>query len=345
MAAPAAAAAPGLLGRELLDPPRDGITSLQFFADTALLLASSWDGTARVYDVAAGTLQGTFAHGAPVLDAAFENEGLIYTGGLGGAVKRYDFFAGQEASLGTHDAPVKCVEWLPSRGLLVTGSWDSTLRLWDPRLAPGPAGQQVARVQLPGKVYSMSASDTRLVVGMSGRHVDVYDLRTLEAGQPEQRRESSLKFQTRCVRCFADGAGYALASVEGRVAMEFFDTSEAAQARKYAFKCHRRNEAGKDFVFPVNAIAFNRRFGTFATGGGDGVVNFWDGENKKRLHQVAGYPTSVAALAFNGAATKLAVAASYTFEQGEREHPADAIFVRDVAEGEVRPKQRQQAPA
>lgn len=145
--------------------------------------------TARVYDVAAGTLQGTFAHGAPVLDAAFENEGLIYTGGLGGAVKRcgiprhvsqeapkayaaygtqcgarfhatapaccrfsslrwlhpaaepamapsltcpalpcllcrYDFFAGQEASLGTHDAPVKCVEWLPSRGLLVTGSWD-----------------------------------------------------------------------------------------------------------------------------------------------------------------------------------------------------------------------------
>lgn len=61
--------------------------------------------------------------------------------------------------------------------------------------------------------------------------------------------------------------------------------------------------------------------------------------------QVAGYPTSVAALAFNGAATQLAVAASYTYEQGEREHPADAIFVRDVGEGEVRPKQRQPAPA
>lgn len=34
------------------------------------------------------------------------------------------------------------------------------------------------------------------------------------------------------------------------------------------------------------------------------------------LHpQIAGYPTSIAALAFNGAATQLAVAASYTFEQ------------------------------
>ena len=52
----------------------------------------------------------------------------------------------------------------------------STLRLWDPRAAPG-AGQ-VARLSLPGKAYSMSASQQRLVVGCSGRHVDIYDLRT-----------------------------------------------------------------------------------------------------------------------------------------------------------------------
>lgn len=91
--------------------------------------------------------------------------------------------------------------------------------------------------------------------------------RSLESGKPEQRRESSLKFQTRCVRCFADGAGYALSSVEGRVAMEFFDLGDEAQAKKYAFKCHRRNEGGRDVVYPVNAIAFNAAHGTFATGG------------------------------------------------------------------------------
>lgn len=34
--------------------------------------------------------------------------------------------------------------------------------------------------------------------------------------------------------CFhAHNAGYALSSVEGRVAMEFFDLSEASQAKKY----------------------------------------------------------------------------------------------------------------
>lgn len=49
--------------------------------------------------------------------------------------------------------------------------------------------------------------------------------------------------------------------------MEYFDNNEQVQSRKYAFKCHRRSEAGRDLVYPVNAIAFHPVFGTFATGG------------------------------------------------------------------------------
>ncbi len=54
--------------------------------------------------------------------------------------------------------------------------------------------------------------------------------------QPEQLRESSLKYQTRAIACYTDGRGYALGSVEGRVAMEYFDQGPEAQANKYAFK-------------------------------------------------------------------------------------------------------------
>lgn len=90
---------------------------------------------------------------------------------------------------------------------------------------------------------------------------------SIKSGQPEQTRESSLKYQTRCIRCYPNGTGYALSSIEGRVAMEYFDNSEQVQTKKYAFKCHRRSEAGRDVVFPVNAIAFHPIFGTFATGG------------------------------------------------------------------------------
>ncbi|KAH1140112.1 hypothetical protein GLYMA_10G257700v4 [Glycine max] len=74
-------------------------------------------------------------------------------------------------------------------------------------------------------------------------------------------------------------SGYALSSVEGRVVMEFFDLSEASQAKIYAFKCHRKSEAGRDIVYPVNAIAFHPIYGTFATGVCDGCVNVWDGNN------------------------------------------------------------------
>lgn len=70
----------------------------------------------------------------------------------------------------------------------------------------------------------MSVSDVRTVVGTSNRHIWVYDMRSLV--EPEQRRVSSLKFQTRCVRVFPDKSGYAVGSVEGRVAVEYFDTSK-----------------------------------------------------------------------------------------------------------------------
>ncbi len=35
-----------------------------------------------------------------------------------------------------------------------------------------------------------------------------------------------------------------------------------------------------------------------------------------------------------------AVASSYTFEEGERDHPADSIYVRTMAEVEIKPKSK-----
>ncbi|KAK9846411.1 hypothetical protein WJX81_003316 [Elliptochloris bilobata] len=325
-----------VLGQPLDDPPGDGITALRFSATSDLLMATSWDGTARLYDAGRRTLRGSYSQVAPALDGAFQDDSVVYVGGLDGLVRRYDFFTRTEMVLGEHERGVRCVEWLAERGALATGSWDATLRVWDPRLPPGQ--NCTAMLSLPGRVFSMAQSGSRLVVATSGRHVLIYDLRALEAGRPEQERESSLKFQTRCVRCFPDATGFALSSVEGRVAMEYFDPSNSAQAKKYAFKCHRRSEGGRDTVYPVNAIAFAPFHGTFATGGCDGVVNMWDGENKKRLCQISAYPTSVAALAFSRDGRTLAVASSYTYEQGEQAHAPDAIYLRPMSDAETRPK-------
>ena len=46
----------------------------------------------------------------------------------------------------------------------------------------------------------MSVCGEKFVVGTAGRKVYVWDLRNV--GCVLQRRESSLKYQTRCIRCF-----------------------------------------------------------------------------------------------------------------------------------------------
>ncbi len=64
----------------------------------------------------------------------------------------------------------------------------------------------------------------------------------------------------------------------------------------------------------------------------------WDGINKKKLTSLPPFATSIAALAFNHDGTELAIASSYTFEEGEREHPRDEIFVRAMSDVECLPK-------
>ena len=67
--------------------------------------------------------------------------------------------------------------------------------------------------------------------------------------------------------------------------------------------------------------------GTFATGGCDGHVCVWDSENKRRISLLRQYDTSISSMAWSADGQSLAVAASYTFEEGEKEHPPDAVHV------------------
>ena len=61
-------------------------------------------------------------------------------------------------------------------------------------------------------------------------------------------------------------------------------------------------------------------YGTFATGGGDGHVNIWDGKNKKRICQFPPYKTSISSLDFNSTGNLLAVAASYNWQYYDIEY-------------------------
>jgi cell cycle arrest protein BUB3 len=235
--------------------------------------------------------------------------------------------------------------------LLVSASWDSTLHfhyLSNPEKEP-------TTIPLPQKPHSLSITASKLVVAMSARLLYIYQLQStmMLASQangsaaelkPWQQRESSLKFMTRAVACMPNDDGYATSSIEGRVAVEWFDPSSDSQARKYAFKCHRQPDPeneGTDIVYPVNALAFHPTFGTFASGGGDGVVALWDAVAKRRIRQYQKYPASVAALAFSSDGKYLAVGICPGFETGQEEYSGEGatkVYIRELSETEAKGK-------
>ncbi|PLB35620.1 WD40 repeat domain-containing protein [Aspergillus candidus] len=342
----------------LASPPTDAISALKFSPEpeSTRVVVSSWDKNVYLYElrdengnIGEGKMLQKFEHRAPVLDVCFgANEDEIYTAGLDWDVRRIDLTSSTQTVISSHDAGVRSVVYSKEHNMVVSASWDSTLHVH----IIGENISAPAVVPLPSKPFSMSLSPTKLVVAMASRSLHIYDLKALamlasqaEAGkklevEPWQRRESSLKFMTRSVACMPDDAGYASSSIEGRVAVEWFDPSAESQARKYAFKCHRQTADDVDVVYPVNALAFHPVFGTFASGGGDGVVALWDGIAKRRIRQYQKYPASVAALCFSGNGKYLAIAISPGFEDGKDEVAEGTvrIFVRELGPTEARGK-------
>ncbi|KAI7368718.1 putative nuclear pore complex subunit [Hortaea werneckii] len=318
---------------------------------------------------------------APILDVCWgDDDTTLFAVGLDQDVRLLHTTEGgdndhQQEVLSTHSAPSNKLVYTRHHSLLISTSWDGTMHIHH------PATHQYIRVRLPAKPFALSLTTTRLVVAMADRQVSVYDLPALRALldqtggstaredlldiHPWQHRESSLKFMTRALSCMPDGSGFATSSIEGRVGVEWFDPED--QKRSYAFKCHRQTstvpaattagggdgegEEGAeqqqqeeiDIVYPVNALAFHPLHGTFATGGGDGVVALWDANTKRRVKQYGRLGASIAALDFSpDGGSFLAVAASPGFEDGQEDAEPDPsqvrVFVRMLAEGEAKGK-------
>mmetsp|Transcript_9522 Transcript_9522/g.15770 ORF Transcript_9522/g.15770 Transcript_9522/m.15770 type:complete len:375 (+) Transcript_9522:16-1140(+) len=362
----------------LPNPPNDGITSLQYIDKTnssssqQLLASTSWDGALRLHDTSTKTHVTTHVmECGPLLSMTSpSSSSKVFTGGIDGSVRQFDIETSTASLIGMHGAnssgsssddvnkKVACSALSAihdSSSLIASAGWDAKFHLWDVRCSTNNKHQPVITLDLPGKAFGMDTSldGSKVVVATSGRKNCFIDVRSSSllavtntdkenSQQPPianmiLQRDSSLKYQTRCIKFFPSTQGIAIGSIEGRVAIEYLTDigiSNPDNKKKYAFKCHRVN----DTIYPVNDIAFHPIYGTFATGGADGTVVTWDGNSKKKLASLAKLPTSIACLAFNRDGTELAMASSYTFEEGERDHPREEIYVREILEAEVKPK-------
>lgn len=332
----------------------DTISGLSFSPnDDSVLVSSSWDSTLYVHNVTdpAKPASHKLAMEGAVLDVSWgSSSNKVYTAELDKSVKEVDVQTGAMRMLATHDEPVKCVEWSTELNAVLSASWDKTLRLTSPS---GPPASASLRVPVSDKVYALAQAQHRIVAAMANRQVWIWDARMLSSAldkrshdedtagtKPEQRRESSLKFMTRSLKCMPNSLGYATTSIEGRVAVDFFDPSPAQQEKKYAFKCHRQVVDGVDTVFPVLGLAFHPLHGTFATGGGDGTVSLWDPFAKKRLRQFPKYPAPVSSLEFSKDTGRwFAVAFSEDESLGRDRGGGHGIWLRECGD-ECKPKSK-----
>ena len=213
-----------------------------------------------------------------------------------------------------HEQPIRtcCFTTIQGTSVLVTGSWDRTVKYWDLR-QPQPA----VTLQCQERVYAMDIRSKLLVIGTADRYVNIVNLDSPDKFY--KTIQSPLKFQTRVVSCFTEANGFAVGSIEGRCAIQYVEEKDASS--NFSFKCHREtpntgpNKAVSQ-VFSVNAISFHPVHGTFSTAGSDGTFHFWDGNAK---HRLKGYPSvgePITATDFNRTGEIFAYAMSYDWSQG-----------------------------
>lgn len=116
---------------------------------------------------------------------------------------------------------------------------------------------------LEDRVYALDAKGSNIVVGTADKNIHVFD----SCNKLGEFR-SPLNYQTRCISIFEDNSGFAVGSIEGRVAIEYYNEMQykASQQKpqhlkSFVFKCHRHDND----VYAVNAIDFHK-YNTFCTG-------------------------------------------------------------------------------
>lgn len=173
-------------------------------------------------------------------------------------LKVHDVATRAEETIGSHTDALKFIEYVPNRNVIVTGSWDQTVKVWD-RRQRGVVGTYG---QCGGKVYSMSVVDEKIAVGTSGMKALIWDLRNMSSYMIRHKLNHPLN----CIALSPNKECYVVGTVDGRATVYYIDRTPETRKLKHTFKCHRMIEGEYEHVYSITAIRHFNEGSIFATG-------------------------------------------------------------------------------
>jgi polyadenylation factor subunit 2 len=111
------------------------IRALSYSHNDDWLISADHDGVIKYWQPNFNNVQLIQGHSDPIRDIAFSpNDSKFVTASDDSTLKIFDFGRGEEESILTgHGWDAKSCDWHPTKGLLVSGSKDHLVKLWDPR--------------------------------------------------------------------------------------------------------------------------------------------------------------------------------------------------------------------
>lgn len=291
--------------------------------------------------------QGQIQHEAPVLCSDIASDGITtFSSGCDGQIRMWNVTQGSTPSsiqvIGKHDQPVFALKFLTEKNILVSSSWDKSIKFWDCR-QPNP----VQSFNLTSKILAMDAKADILVAGTEDKNFLVYNLSNMSlVGQ----FKSPLTYQLRCMSIFSDNQGFAAGCIEGRITFEYFNememkmrqpnNSKFPNAKSFVFKCHRVDND----IYSVNAVDFYKN-NVLVSAGSDGTISFWNKDIKQRLGSYELFklksPITCAKFTPNGEA--LFYSLSYDWSKGCNQNLQqynNLIYMHPIAEQEMLPRSK-----
>jgi WD40 repeat protein len=165
--------------RTLTGGHRDSINSLAITPDGSRLITGSSDSTAKIWDIATGTLLHTLiGHTSGISSVVITPDGSrVITGSWNHSAKIWDIQTGALLhTLTGHTAEIISVAITPNGSRVITGSWDHSAKIWD--VATGTLLHTLIGHTSEVNTVAIMPDDSRVITASRDNTAKIWDIAT-----------------------------------------------------------------------------------------------------------------------------------------------------------------------